>query len=103
MATRLGVAGRDGVDAVIVASAALERLGESGRVAERLEPSWFVPQVGQGALALEVRRDDLATRALVRSINDEDAMIAVTAERMHAFHREGFSNRYAVHVITYPV
>ena len=81
MATRLGVAGRDGVDAVIAASAALERLGESGRVAERLEPSWFVPQVGQGALALEIRRDDLATRALVRSINDEDAMIAVTAER----------------------
>ena len=81
MATRLGVAGRDGVDAVIAASAALERLGESGRVGERLEPSWFVPQVGQGALALEIRRDDLATRALVRSINDEDAMIAVTAER----------------------
>ena len=81
MATRLGVAGRDGVDAVVAACAALERLGESDRVAERLEPSWFVPQVGQGALALEIRRDDRHTRELVRSINDADAMTAVTAER----------------------
>ena len=61
MATRLVDAGRDGVDAVVAAAAALERLGEHELVAERLDPAWFVPQVGQGALALEVasrRRGD---------------------------------------------
>ena len=81
MAIRLGAAGHNGVDAVVAACAALERLDEVARVAERLDPSWFVPQVGQGALALEIRRDDVATRELVGLINDDDALIAVTAER----------------------
>ncbi len=86
MATRLGTAGRDGVDAIITAAAALERMGESDRIAERLDPSWFVPQVGQGALALEVRADDWATCELVEKISDHAAMTAVAAER--AFLRE---------------
>ena len=81
MARRLAVAGRDGVDAVVAAMAALERLGATELVAERLDPAWFVPQVGQGALALEVRADDDATRTLLAPINDETALRAVTAER----------------------
>ena len=77
---------RKGVDAIIAASAALERLGELDRVAERLDPSWFVPQVGQGAIAVESRVDDEKTRAALASINNEDAMTALRAER--AFLRE---------------
>ncbi len=82
MARRLAAAGRDGVDAVVAAAAALERLGESARVAERLDPTWFVPQVGQGALALEVRDDDdneLASH--MRAIDDDGAHRALLAER----------------------
>lgn len=86
MATRLGRAGRDGVDAVVAAAAALERLGEGGRVAERLDPQWFTPQVGQGALALETREADEATRELVELIDDSCAHLALLAER--AFLRE---------------
>lgn len=86
MATRLGAAGREGVDAVVAAAAALERLGEAPRIAERLDPAWFTPQVGQGALALEVREDDLVTRALVEALSDPDALAAVLCER--AFQRE---------------
>jgi hydroxymethylbilane synthase len=81
MAKRLSQAGSDGVDAVVTAAAALERLGESGRVAERLDPQWFVPQVGQGALALEVRDDDLDSKAVLAKITVADAMEAVLAER----------------------
>ncbi len=81
MARRLAAAGHDGVDAVVAAVAALERLGAVHLVAERLDPSWFVPQVGQGALALETREDDEATRTTLAAIDDEAAHRAVAAER----------------------
>jgi hydroxymethylbilane synthase len=81
MARRLAAAGRDGVDAVVAASAALERLGQIDLVAERLDPTWFVPQVGQGALALEIRADDGSTAAVLERINDASAMSEVLAER----------------------
>src|SRR6202453_4577401 len=69
MATRLGVAGKNGVDAVVAAMAALERMEESTLVSERLDPLWFVPQVGQGALALEARSDDDKTCQALDAIN----------------------------------
>ena len=86
MATRLALPGRDGVDAVVAAMAALERLGAHGLVSERLDPSWFVPQVGQGALALESRADDAETRDVLAPINEPAAFTALSAER--AFLRE---------------
>jgi len=86
MARRIAAAGHGGVDAVVVAVAALERLDESGVVAERLDPTWFVPQVGQGAIALESRDDDDVTTSTLRDILDAAAGIAVEAER--AFQRE---------------
>lgn len=86
MATRLGRVGHDGIDAVVAATAALERLGQLDLVAERLDPEYFVPQVGQGALALEIRSGDDATRSLVAPLNSELDFLAVAAER--AFLRE---------------
>ena len=83
MATRLARAGRDGVDAVVAAAAALERLDHTDLVAERLEPSWFVPQVGQGAIALEVRVDDAVTIDVLAALNDEAALRALRAERAY--------------------
>jgi hydroxymethylbilane synthase len=81
MATRLGRAGQDGVDAVVTAAAALDRLGENDLIAERLDTEWFVPQVGQGAIALETRDHDHDTIATLAKITDAEAMVAVTAER----------------------
>jgi hydroxymethylbilane synthase len=86
MATRLARAGTGGVDAVVAAAAALERLGEMGRVAERLDPEWFIPQVGQGAIALEVRAGDDEALELIASIDDGPAHDELLAER--AFLRE---------------
>jgi len=68
-------------DAVVVAAVALERLDLAGRIAERLEPSVMLPQVGQGAIAVECRADDDATRTLLDAISDPTAHTAVTAER----------------------
>ena len=68
-------------DAVVVAAVALERLGLDDRIAERLDPEVMLPQVGQGAIAVECREDDDATRALCAAITDGPAHLAVTAER----------------------
>jgi hydroxymethylbilane synthase len=81
MARRVGTVGTNGVDAVVVAIAALARLGWLDHVAERLDPERFVPQVGQGALALEARADDTETRAALADVTDPAAERAVTCER----------------------
>lgn len=68
-------------DAIVVAAAALDRLGEDGRIAQRLAPSVLLPQVAQGALAVEARRDDTALLALLARIEDGPSRRAVDAER----------------------
>jgi hydroxymethylbilane synthase len=85
MATRLGHVG-NGVDAIVAAAAALTRLTLTDVVAEYLDPTWFVPQVGQGALALECRSDDAVTRAHLIELHDVLAGRELLAER--AFLRE---------------
>jgi hydroxymethylbilane synthase len=77
--TRLSKAPRFG--AIVIALAALERLGRDDAVAEALPPSVMLPQVAQGALAVECRRDDDATRALLAAIEDGPSRRAVDAER----------------------
>lgn len=72
---------RADVDAVVVAAAALYRLGLLHRAAEILSPAVMLPQVGQGALAVECRSDDHATRSLLASIDDPSARRPVEAER----------------------
>lgn len=73
--------GSAGVDAVVVAQAALDRLGLAGEAAETLSPSVMLPQVGQGALAVECRNDDEAMIALLGRIDNPAAHVAVRAER----------------------
>jgi hydroxymethylbilane synthase len=81
MATRLAAAGSGGVDAVVAAVAALDRLGQRELVAERLEPEIFTPQVGQGALAIEARADDTRTLELLAAIDDASSHRCLDAER----------------------
>jgi hydroxymethylbilane synthase len=81
MATRFAAASRSDIDAVVVAAAAVDRLGQDELIVERLDIEWFVPQVGQGALALEVRDDDVETAKVMAELNVPDAMTAVLAER----------------------
>ena len=69
-------------DAVVVALAALERLGRASVVSEVLSIEVMVPQVGQGALAVECRSDDDATLELLSSIDHPRSRQTVTAERL---------------------
>ncbi|MEQ8716560.1 MAG: hydroxymethylbilane synthase [Acidimicrobiales bacterium] len=67
--------------AIVVAKAALDRLGETPTVVDPLAVADMVPQVGQGALAIECRTDDAEVVALLRAIEDESTRRAVDAER----------------------
>ncbi|HEV8624965.1 MAG TPA: hydroxymethylbilane synthase [Acidimicrobiia bacterium] len=77
--TRVAKAGD--LDAVVVAMAALERLGLADRAAEVLEPSAMLPQIAQGALAVECRVNDSDAAARLATIDDPVAHRAVDAER----------------------
>ncbi len=67
--------------AVVVAAAALERLGLADRVAEILDVGIMLPQVGQGAIAVECRAGDQAVIQALSHIDDAGVRVAVTAER----------------------
>jgi hydroxymethylbilane synthase len=84
--TRLRKLTEEGYDGIVLAVAGLQRLGEADRVTETLDPAWMLPAVGQGALGLECRADDTATRAILRLLDDHPTHQAVTAERamLHA-------------------
>jgi hydroxymethylbilane synthase len=79
MDTRLSKAG--GFAAIVVAAAALDRLGRMSEVAEVLPTGVMVPQVGQGALAVECRVDDADTLAALAAIEHGPSRRAVDAER----------------------
>lgn len=69
------------VDAIVGAVAALTRLDLVDRITEAFEPEVFVPQIGQGALAVECRADDHATRQRLATIDDAEAHACLRAER----------------------
>jgi hydroxymethylbilane synthase len=69
------------MDAIVLAAAGLARLGIEEPQAHELPCAEFVPAVGQGALALECRADDAATRGLLAAVEDAAAAVAVAAER----------------------
>jgi hydroxymethylbilane synthase len=81
IATRLDRVPEGG--AIVVAAAALERLGLAHRAAEILAVEVMLPQVGQGAIAVECRAGDEATLAALQTIDDADVRATVTAERAY--------------------
>ncbi|HWN53031.1 MAG TPA: hydroxymethylbilane synthase [Xanthobacteraceae bacterium] len=69
------------VDATLLALAGLKRLGREAAATAVLEVDAFLPAVGQGAIAIEVREADTRTCDLVARIDDSDTLTAVRAER----------------------
>jgi hydroxymethylbilane synthase len=68
-------------DALVLACAGLDRLGLDGRIAERIEPGIVPPAPGQGAIAVQIRRDDRAMPTALAAIDDRRTRQAVEAER----------------------
>jgi hydroxymethylbilane synthase len=79
--TRLRKLDEQGLNAIILAEAGLRRLGLESAITELLDPQWMLPAVGQGALGLECRTDDVVTLGLLDRLNDWTARQEVLAER----------------------
>ncbi|MCH7731932.1 MAG: hydroxymethylbilane synthase [Candidatus Marinimicrobia bacterium] len=76
-------------DGIIMAAAALERLGLVDDITEYLDPETFVPSVGQGAIGLEVKETREDVLLMMRMISDPDTVTSVTAERAFMHHLGG--------------
>jgi hydroxymethylbilane synthase len=68
-------------DAIILASAGLIRLGMAARIREHLPPEVSLPAGGQGAVGIETRLADTATRELLLPLHHEPTALCVQAER----------------------
>ncbi|MDR3708185.1 MAG: hydroxymethylbilane synthase [Capsulimonadaceae bacterium] len=68
-------------DAIILAAAGISRLGRSAEIDEYLDAATFVPDPGQGALAIECRASDSGVRAWLSAIADPVATATARAER----------------------
>jgi hydroxymethylbilane synthase len=71
----------ESIRSIIVAAAALDRLGLSARAAEVLDPAWFIPQVGQGIIAVECRADDTALIEALAALDHGPTRSEALAER----------------------
>ena len=76
-------------DAIILAASGLKRLGWQDRITEILPPEVCLPAVGQGALAIETRKDDFEVLEIIKVLNDEATYIETTAERSFLAEVEG--------------
>jgi hydroxymethylbilane synthase len=79
--TRLRRLDNGETDALVLACAGLDRMGLGDRIAERLEPEIVPPAPGQGAIAIQIRRDDERMLAVAAAIDDRRTRLAVEAER----------------------
>ena len=68
-------------DAIVLAAAGLHRMGWDSRITCYLNPDDFLPAIGQGAIGIEIRRDDQHLHHLLAPLQHQDTAVAVTAER----------------------
>lgn len=68
--------------AMIMAAAGLQRLGLQDKISEMLDPDIMAPAVSQGAIAIEIRKNDPESESLVSEINHIPTFTAVMAERV---------------------
>lgn len=79
--TRLAKLDRGEMQAIILAAAGLKRLGLVQRIRQIIPPECMLPAAGQGALGIEIRAGDEATRAAVSALADAQTWREVSAER----------------------
>ncbi len=79
--TRLAKLDAGRYDAIVLAAAGLKRLGLAARIRQMLPPELSLPSPGQGVLAIEIRSDQTEVRQALQFLNDEQALLAVSAER----------------------
>ena len=71
------------MDAIILATAGLKRLGLEQYITQILPIEICLPAVGQGALAIETRQADAEVLSVLEFLNDSETIAVVTAERAY--------------------
>lgn len=79
--TRLAKLDNGEYDAIILATAGLERLGLHQRITAEIAPEICLPAIAQGSLGIELRLSDAATLSRLRPLTDNENSIRATAER----------------------
>jgi hydroxymethylbilane synthase len=80
--TRLKKLEKGEFDAIVLARAGLERLGLAEKISVVFDPAQFIPSPAQGALAVEIRARESETEKIVSTLDDKDARITTSAERL---------------------
>ncbi len=79
--TRLRKAKEGALDAIVLACAGLTRLGMASEATEILSEDVCLPAIGQGALGIECKASDQATRDVLAKVHDQETSRPVFAER----------------------
>lgn len=87
--TRIRKVDEGSVHAAILAAAGLHRLEVSQRITAYLDAPAWLPAAGQGAIAIQIRSDDSASREIFARLGDRTTMIDTRAERAFLAALEG--------------
>jgi hydroxymethylbilane synthase len=84
--TRLRRLSEGGLDAIVLATAGLRRLGRTAEAAFSIPTKTMTPAAGQGALVLQARVDDEASREAAARVSHEPSLVELTVERAAIAH-----------------
>jgi len=90
--TRLKKIDSEGLDAIILAAAGLIRLGWEDRITELISPEILLPAMGQGAVGIETRKNDVDNQILLADMDDEETHYTLDAERALVSQLQGGCN-----------
>jgi hydroxymethylbilane synthase len=86
--TRLKKIHTEKLGGILLAAAGVKRLGFSDRISQYISIDTIIPAIGQGAMGVEIRRQDPEVDDVVRSLNHPDTAVCVAIERAF-LHRMG--------------
>lgn len=87
--TRMRKAEEGEVDAVVLAAAGITRMGWEDRITHRISVEQMVPAVGQGAVGVEIREEDVFMKDICAQLTHEPTLTCVSAERVVMRRLEG--------------
>jgi hydroxymethylbilane synthase len=90
--TRLKKLASGDYDAIVLAAAGLKRLGLEKHITAPIDFGEMLPAPGQGALLVEIRRNDVRVAPLIAHLHDKSTALAVLAERAFLRHIGGGCN-----------
>ena len=87
--TRLKKLESENFDALVLAAAGVKRLNLEHKITEYLSPAIMLPAIGQGALCIEIRRDDAIVGPMVATLDHAPTRAVVAGERAFLNRLEG--------------